>query len=271
MDPSIRSRYAALDRSEVSNVLFYPRAEGRRFAARTRGKDHFIAVAPDVHIGARFHISAAAAVNLLFFHGNGEIVADYDEVSSFYRHLGINFLPVDYRGYGVSSGRPTVGDMMADSHVIFDDVHKWLQANGYTGPLAVMGRSLGSACALELAAEHADRLDGLIIESGFAFAGPLLRLLGIDVDRIGFSEEEGFRNIDKIRKFKGPTLVIHAQFDHIIPISDGRVLYEASMAQRKRFVQIEGADHNNLFSLGLETYLQSVDEWVHHVRGSSIR
>lgn len=54
------------------------------------------------------------APTLLFFHGNGEIVEDYDDIAQIYLKLGINFLPVDYRGYGRSTGSPTVTAMMRD-------------------------------------------------------------------------------------------------------------------------------------------------------------
>jgi alpha-beta hydrolase superfamily lysophospholipase len=260
------SQYAVLNRPEVSGVIFHPRAEENRTKGKNKNKDHLITVAPDVHLGARFHLTASDAANLLFFHGNGEIVADYDEVGSLYNRLGINFLPVDYRGYGQSSGTPTIGDMLADSHVILAYVRDWLQKSGFNGPLMVMGRSLGSACALELAAAHADHLDALIIESGFAFAEPLLRLLGVAVDRLGFKEDQGFRNIDKIRQFEKPTLIIHAQFDHIIPLSAGRALFDASTARHKRFVQIDGADHNNLFYIGFESYLQAIGDLMRVIR-----
>lgn len=265
------SRYAVLNRPEVSGVIFHPRAEERRPGEKNKDKDHLIPVAPDVHVGARFHTAAPDAANLLFFHGNGEIVADYDELGSLYNQLGINFLPVDYRGYGRSNGSPTIGDMLADSHLILTYVSNWLRKNGFDGPLVVMGRSLGSACALELAAAHGAHMDGLIIESGFAFAEPLLRLLGVPVDRLGFKEDQGFRNIDKIRQFGRPTLIIHAQFDHIIPLSDGRALFDAATARHKRFVQIDGADHNNLFLIGLEIYLQAIGDLMRLIRDSSMQ
>lgn len=259
------SSYVALDRPEISNVIFHPRTEGPP-SAHDKDRDHLIAVAPDVQVGARFHMTAEDGANLLFFHGNGEIVADYDELAPLYNRMGINFLPVDYRGYGRSGGRPTVSAMMADGHVVFDYARTWLGRNGFSGPLVVMGRSLGSACALELAAAHSDPIAGLIIESGFAFAEPLLRLLGVAVDQIGFREDQGFRNIDKIRRFEGPTLIIHAQYDHIIPLSDGRSLFDASAARHKRFVQIDGADHNTIFSVGLETYERAVEDFMNTVR-----
>ena len=196
--------------------------------------------------------------NILFFHGNGEIVADYDEMGPMYNGMGINFLPVDYRGYGRSTGKPTVTAMMRDCHTIFDYVREWLKKERFTGPFILMGRSLGSASVLELASHYQPHTDGLIVESGFSHAGPLLQLLGIDLASLGFSEEEGFRNIDKIRTFDNPTLIIHAEYDHIIPFSDGQDLYDASPALDKTLLKIPGANHNDIFARGLSDYMGEV-------------
>ncbi len=143
-------------------------------------------------VGARFHGAGQHDPVLLFFHGNGEIVADYDEMAPVYTRMGINFLPVDYRGYGRSTGSPTITAMMADSHRILGFTEEFLHERGYRGPVIVMGRSLGSASALELASRYEDRIAGLIIESGFARTGPLLQLLGVNLKAIGFCG--GFRD-----------------------------------------------------------------------------
>lgn len=195
---------------------------------------------------------------ILFFHGNGEIVADYDDIAPLFNRLGVSFIAADYRGYGCSDGYPTVAAMMADCHVLFDFICQWLQEERFSGPLMVMGRSLGSASALELAATHGEHIDGLIIESGFARTQPLLRLLGIDPQRIGFSEPEGFINRDKIRAFTGPTLIIHAEFDHIIPFGDGQALFDASGATDKVLLKIPGANHNDIFMRGMDAYLSAI-------------
>jgi pimeloyl-ACP methyl ester carboxylesterase len=197
-------------------VLFHPRPEPPG-AHGGPAQDLMIPVAADVAVGARFHLQAKGNPNLLFFHGNGEIVADYDDLGPVYNARGINLLAVDYRGYGRSGGQPSVAALLADSHAILDFTRRWLGEHQFTGPLILMGRSLGSAAVLELAAAHPQQIDGLIVESGFAYAAPLLRLLGVDPDRIGFSERQGFGNLDKIRTYAGPTLIIHAVFYHIIP------------------------------------------------------
>jgi fermentation-respiration switch protein FrsA (DUF1100 family) len=148
--------------------------------------------------------------------------------------------------------------MMRDSHVIFDYVQVWLKERGHTGPFIVMGRSLGSASALELSAHYGDQIAGLIIESGFAYARPLLQLLGINMEALGIKEEEGFRNIDKITTFDKPTLIIHAENDHIISFTEGQALYDASPAPDKRFLAIPEANHNDIFLRGMREYMEAV-------------
>jgi len=252
--------FAELDRPEVLSAIFHPRTDGRAYPSNQQPKDHLVPVDRDVVIGARFHMETTTAPNILFFHGNGEIVADYDDMGSIFNRMGINFLAVDYRGYGVSTGSPTITAMMRDCHVLFDYVKAWLNKNKYSGKLALMGRSLGSASVLELAASYPDLIDALVVESGFAFSGPLLQLMGIQLDRFGITEKKGFRNLEKIQKYKNPTLIIHAEYDHIIPFSDATALYAASPSGEKTILKIPEANHNDIFLHGSAAYLSAVKQ-----------
>ena len=263
--------YALLDRPEILMYLFHPRPEFGRPASVSGVRDILIPVESEVAVGARFHLTGKSASNILFFHGNGEIVADYDDFGRMMNQLGINFLAVDYRGYGRSSGQPTVTAMMRDCHLVFDYVKKWLHKNDYPVPLVLMGRSLGSASVLELAMHYAADIDGLIVESGFAYAGPLLGLLGIAIDDIGFEEAKGFRNIDKIHTFRKPTLIIHAENDHIIPFYDGEALFEACPAAHKTLLKISGANHNDILMLGLKDYLAAVKKLTESLKSDTGR
>ena len=256
------NNYTLFDRPEILNYLFYPRPEWGSPSFRERPDTLLIPVEGDVVIGARLHLADAAAPTILFFHGNGEIVADYDDLGPIYTGMGINFIPVDYRGYGISTGSPTVSAMMKDCHVIFDDFERWRRDNAYGGPFIVMGRSLGSAPALELAAHHGEEIDALIIESGFAMTVPLLGYLGIDAGAYGIGEEKGFRNAEKISTYHGPTLIIHAEKDHIIPLNQGETLYAFSGSNDKIFLQIPEANHNTIFVYGLDQYLKAVADIV---------
>ena len=254
--------YSAFDRPEILTFLFHPRPEWESSQSAGSFEELLIPVEGDVAIGARFHRAGHNSPTILFFHGNWEIVADYDDLAGLYLNAGINFLPVDYRGYGRSNGRPTITAMMRDAHVILSFVQKLLEERGHTGPFILMGRSLGSASVLELAAHYQAQVDGLIVESGFAYSQPLLGLLGVDMDVLGVREEDGFRNRDKISGFEKPTLVIHAERDHIIPLSEGQALYDASPAANKRLLIIPSANHNDIFLRGIREYMEAIREFV---------
>jgi fermentation-respiration switch protein FrsA (DUF1100 family) len=264
-----KTDYSIFDRPEIISFLFYPREEGFFSGGEHGDNDILIPVEKDVVIGARFHSAGTSAPTILFFHGNGEIVSDYDDLGPIYVRLGVNFLPVDYRGYGRSTGSPTVSAMMGDCHTIFTYVRDWLKDTGHHGRFIVMGRSLGSISALEIASNYGDEIDGLIIESGLAYAIPLLQLLGIDAGHLGISEEDGFSNIEKIKAFHKTTLIIHAEHDHIIPFSDGEALFDASPASDKRFLMIPDANHNDIFARGLSDYMNAIGALLKAVGSNS--
>ena len=254
--------YSVLDQPMVSQVLFHPRKSPVQRPQAQAREDMMIPVKDGNTVGASLHLHDASAPVLLFFHGNGEIVPDYDSLGPvFTRGAGVNFLVVDYRGYGDSSGEPGVRAMLEDSHQVLFFIQEVLEDRNMTGPLSVMGRSLGSAPALELAASYGDLFHCLIIESGFAYAGPLLRVLGLDPDMIGFREGQGMGNLDKMGKVSCPCLVIHAQFDHLIPFSDGQALYDTCPVSDKYLLEIKGANHNDIFMHGMAPYLEQVKKF----------
>jgi len=254
----LKRDYKEFDKPEVLRFLFHPRPEGFGAPPASSARRLSIAVEAGISLDACFYSSHKKAPTILFFHGNGEIVADYDGLGGIYIQLGVNFLPVDYRGYGRSDGTPSVSTMMADCHGVFDFAQAWLAQEGFMGPIIVMGRSLGSAPALELASCRQGQISGLIVESGFAYEKPLLALLGVPNSVLEHLKMPGFGNLEKIKGFQKPTLVIHAQYDHIIPFSDGQALFQACPAEQKTFLKIPGADHNSILSVSLSDYMAAV-------------
>jgi len=257
--------YSRLDRPEILMLLFHPRPEWATPEPVPGCHDVMIPVEKGVTLGAKFHLSKAGHPAILFFHGNGEIAADYNDLGQLYRRMGMHFLAVDYRGYGRSQGSPTITSMMRDCHVVFEYTKSFLSERGFTGPLLSMGRSLGSAPALELASAYQDQISALIIESGFAFTGPLLELFGFSMKRLGIGEQEAFRNIEKVRAFEKPSLIIHGEKDHLIRFAEGQALFDACGAKKKKLLMIRGADHNDLFYRGMEEYLEAIKELVEGV------
>jgi pimeloyl-ACP methyl ester carboxylesterase len=61
-------------------------------------------------------------------------------------------------------------------------------------------------------------------------------------------------------------LIIHAEYDHIIPFSDGKALWEASPAADKKLLKIPGANHNDIFLHGIREYFDSIKNLAERVR-----
>jgi fermentation-respiration switch protein FrsA (DUF1100 family) len=124
----------------------------------------------------------------------------------------------------------------------------------------IMGRSLGSAAALEVvdAAGPENPPAGLIIESGFAYTFALIERIGFVQLADAFESRDGFGNLEKIARCRLPTLIIHGERDWIIPFSDGEALFEASAAAKKTLLPIPGAGHNDLMMVGQKAYFEAI-------------
>ena len=261
MQKSDKPYPSKLDQPCALQYIFHPRKENASHPP-AGAVDYTITVAEGVTIGCRFYIAGLKAPSILFFHGNGEIVGDYDDIGPVYNQYGLNLLAVDYRGYGTSSGTPTVTAMLKDSHVLFKAVQEWLKKKDMQGPLWIMGRSLGSASALELTSKYETNIAGLIIESGFAYTVPLLDFLGVDTKALNITEADCFRHIEKIKAVRKPTLIIHAQHDQFIPVSDAEDFLKHSPAQKKALKIIPRADHNTILMIAGRSYFETIQQFM---------
>ena len=257
-----------LDQPEILSRLFYPRQEPKS-PLPAGAVDRDFEMEPGIFIGCRFYLHDSVAPTILYFHGNGETVCDHDDIGRAFTDVGCNLLVMTYRGYGWSSGIPTVSSLFNDGRKLFQEVVLWLNDKGYAGPLFLMGRSLGSACAIDLAFLFSDSAKGLIIESGFADTLPLMEVLGIPQSAFRIKEEECFGNREKIGKVKMPTLILHGARDQLIPPSEAEKLQAGSGARNKQFMLIPGADHNTMISTAGKLYFSEIKRFIDSVTGAS--
>lgn len=255
-----------LDRPEIVNNLFYVRKTAPpTHLTDDRIKWGQVTVSDDVSVGYMLYIHNSTAPVLVFFHGNGEIVTDYEGMADLYHLCGVSLLVFDYRGYGWSEGTPLTSQMLPDAETCFLAVDSILGKNGVVPgrPIFMKGRSLGSAPAIYVAHQHPDKLRGLIIESGYASAPSLFRRLGIPVPDLPIDDVSlPIYNDRKMKNINLPLLVIHGEQDTIIPVSNGRDLYDVSPAQDKQLVIIAEAGHNNLLYAGTAKYFDGIKKMV---------
>ena len=190
----------------------------------------------------------------LVCHGNaGNIATRGDSLMILNRRHRLAVMIFDYRGYGKSEGKPTEPGILSDARA----ARTWL-ANRKNVPedeIILMGRSLGGAVAVDLAAK--DGAKGLVLASTFT-SMPAVARNALPLMPAGLLMRQRFNSIDKIGNYHGPLLQSHGDSDKLIPIEQGRKLHEAAPGS-KRFVTIPNAGHNDPQS---EEYRIALDEFL---------
>jgi uncharacterized protein len=251
--------YTPLDQPSILRFIFYPRKDftpcpGNAF-------DLFVPVGNRASISCRFYPSRQEWPWILFFHGNGEVVSDYDEIASFYHQKKLNLVVADYRGYGASSGIPTMTDLVRDCHIILKEIVNELTRRHLRKDLWVMGRSLGSISALELAHKHQDVIKGLLIESGFPSVVRIISHLGIPAPGIDLGKiDQGC--LEMIGEISLPSLMIHGEEDTLVPLENARDLYDHLGTKDKELLVIRSATHNDVLIVGFNDYFKAIQRWT---------
>lgn len=253
-----KPEYSIIDNPLLLQYIFYPR-KGSSLCP-PGAVDISVKVEKGVSISCRFHSGDRKWPTILYFHGNGEVISDYDDVGPYYKKEGLNFLVVDYRGYGTSEGTPSFTGMMKDAHIILSEVRKLLLEDGFEGPLWVMGRSLGSASALELAYHYPSQINGLIIESGFTSAGRFLKHLNLLPPGIDL-EEFNTDCLERLQEVAMPVLVIHGEYDDLVPLQEAKDLYENIGSGAKEMIVIP-ADHNTVMIAYIDYYFEDIKKFI---------
>lgn len=251
--------YSPLDNPSTLMFIFFPRKDST--ACPENAFDVSVPVGEDISIPCRFYQGHPQWPWILFFHGNGEVVSDYDEIAPFYHRKKLNLVVADYRGYGSSGGVPTLTDLVRDAHALFEKTEEELSRRSLRSSLWVMGRSLGSISALELAYHHPHQLRGLIIESGFPSVVRIIEHLRIP------TQGADLRTIDQaclnmIERISIPSLIIHGEMDTLVPLREAEDIYRHLGADQKELLVIPLATHNDISYVGFQKYFEALQTFV---------
>ena len=259
LEPIPPQDFSLLDRPEILSMLFYPQPDASPPPPGAR--DQMVSVAEGIAVHCRWHPLSPEAPAILFFHGNGEVAADYDGLAPVYHHVGISLFVADYRGYGRSSGRPTFATMLADALMVCDAFHATLDAEGATGARFIMGRSLGGLSAVEIAARRPDRFRGLILESATAGARGWNRFASPGDDPAAWDALLAGQRA-KLRAVALPLLSIHGEWDELIPLQTALEIHQLVSSPEKEVEVIPRAGHNDLLHRGIDRYFEALAAFV---------
>ncbi|KAK9483859.1 Alpha/Beta hydrolase protein [Lipomyces starkeyi] len=168
--------------------------------------------------------------------------------SAFYKILQYNVVLFSYRGYGLSTGKPSEAGIKIDSETVFAYIKKEKELKD-TGIL-LYGQSLGGAVAIYLAAKHEDEVAGLIVENTFRSIPSLIPMVLPIAQYFTFLCHQIWPSEKFVLKIKKlPILFLSGEKDEIVPPVQMKVLYEICQSPNKVWRQFANATHN-------ETYLK---------------
>src|SRR6185295_5247819 len=141
-----------------------PRDFSRRFEALT------LTTADGERLHAWQLPADAPRAQIVYFHGNGGNLSVWAPILVPLAQRGYSVLAVDYRGYGLSSGRPSERGLYRDVDAVIE--RTWRDRDPRL-PLVYWGRSLGTTMAAYAASVRPP--DRIILESGFPDVGAVVR------------------------------------------------------------------------------------------------
>lgn len=210
-------------------------------------QDRMVETEDSVSLNSWFLLRDDAEATVLYFGGNGFLMVKSRPLIEAYATMPVNLILFDYRGYGLSSGEPSVEGIQTDARAIFNAVQELAEER--ITPLFVHGHSMGSF----LSGYIADREDvtGYILESPISEVNSwtknlvpwLLRpFIRFDIESSIASQD----NLKRVSTVDHPLLIIGGSDDDITPFSMAEELLAASASTQKELVKIEGGTHNDL-------------------------
>jgi hypothetical protein len=243
-----------LDHALVSSRYFFPQHA-------PIDEPYWIPAVDGSQLACYYQPLNAAAPTMVYFHGNGEVVADYlPDFSAWLARAGCNVLLAEYRGYGMSTGQPALAGMLEDVVAIID--HLGVPDR----QLILFGRSIGSLYALH-GVYRRPQIGGLILESGIADLAErfFMRLqpaeLGVSRADVINELQRYFDYTQKLAAFQGRTLILHTRFDELVNVQHAEKLYAAAPEPKQLQIFQQGG-HNDIFYRNRQAYMQLVEAFV---------
>ena len=177
---------------------------------------------------------------LVYFGGNAEEASGQVREAAALASSSWSLAAFNYRGYGLSEGRPGEAALTADGLL----VHDRLAARGDVDPsrVAAFGRSLGSGVAVQLAAARPVR--GVVLVSPFDSLRSMARK-HYPFLPTALLLRHPFDSLARAPSIDAPLLVLAGDRDRIVPPDRSRRLFDAWRGP-KRWVLLAGAGHNDI-------------------------
>jgi len=208
-----------------------------------------IPVSPKEKIAAMYRPAVPDSFVLLFSHGNAEDIGQNEEFFELANQHGFGVFAYDYRGYGLSNGRPGEKNTYQDIMAAYRYLTETLQVPPQR--IIILGRSVGSGPSVWLATQKPAA--ALILESPFVSAFRV-------VTKYKILPFDPYDNLSRIKSVKCPVLIIQGKEDEVVGFWHGPVLYDAANEPKMNY-WVEDAGHNDLLWVAGTDYWKTLERF----------
>lgn len=208
----------------------------QQFTFQRPHKELFIDV-PGARLNCLLFEHPSPQGTILYFHGNAGALDTWGDVGQDFAPFPYHVLVVDYRGYGKSTG--TI-ESEAQLHEDALAVYRFAESNLSTERFVIVGRSIGTGVAAQLAAKYPSAQ--LILETPYYSFPDLVKTIYPIVPsaliRYRLDTAHWIKNLTI------PIHLIHGDQDPLIPFTSSERLH--ALNENTRLHTITGAVHNNI-------------------------
>ena len=203
--------------------------------------------------------SKQAKGTVVFSHGNAGSISYHLGFVMWLAEAGYNVMMYDYRGFGKSGGTVDRRGMIDDVKAAFDYTSKRKDVDHTR--LISYGHSLGGAKSVTAIGETPVMgLRAIIIDGAFASYHTMAELIGGQLGGSLVSDELSPK--DYVKKLAPvPLLVVHGDRDEVVPVSQGKQLYEAA-GQPKTLFEVKTGRHGTALSDDNGAYRKKLIAWL---------
>lgn len=221
---------------------------------------------------SRYHTTDGKVCVLVYFHANAELCTDLEaDVDQFYECGFRAVLCPEFRGFAWSTGKPSLRQLCPDSEEVVEAIPQILSKAGVEveeAQIVAHGRSLGTICAVHLAATYSSRISGLIIESGVIdlLKLPMVKQLGAMMPQmlqVLMREPLPVHTLEEMHQVTVPTLIIHGDRDEMSPVDQAIQAHKACASSAKKLVRYARGGHNDLRILAKSEYYRELQNLCH--------
>jgi pimeloyl-ACP methyl ester carboxylesterase len=190
---------------------------------------------------------ARSRPTVLFLHSNaGNLSHRIPNIRDLVEICRFNVFILSYRGYGRSEGTPSEEGLKRDAAAALRHLATVDRPEVDPTKIIVLGRSLGGAVGIWLAANFPEWTKGLMVENAFTSVPDMVDVVLPALKYVKWLSRNTWNNLREIDRVTVPIIFLSSARDELVPPAHMHALHNAARhAPLARFVSFPHAQHMN--------------------------